>query len=76
MGIISLSFIPFAIGLIVGDLTGGRWSDHVRYRTVTASEQSDDERDNMLAPEDRMKENTWLAILCLLAGLVWYGWSI
>ena len=75
--IIGLTFIPFAIGLIVGDLVGGKWSDQVMHRTAVASNRYDDDTGEIiLVPEDRMKENAWLAILCLPAGLVWYGWGV
>lgn len=74
--IIGLTFIPFAIGLIVGDLVGGKWSDQVMHRTAVASNRYDDTGEIILVPEDRMKENAWLAILCLPAGLVWYGWGV
>ena len=74
--IIGLTFIPFAIGLIVGDLVGGKWSDHVMHRTAVASNRYDSTGGIILVPEDRMKENAWLAILCLPAGLVWYGWGV
>ena len=55
--IVGLTFIPFASGLIVGDLVGGKWSDHVMHRTAAASNQYNDTGEIILAPEDRMKEN-------------------
>ena len=74
--LIGLTFLPFASGLIIGDLVGGKWSDHVIHRTAVASNRYNDTGDIILVPEDRIKENAWAAMLCLPAGLVWYGWGI
>ena len=74
--IVGLTFIPFAIGLIAGDLFGGKWSDKVMHRTAVAANNLDEKGEIILVPEYRIQENAWLAVLCLPAGLAWYGWSV
>ena len=74
--ILGLAFLPFSIGLVLGDLAGGQWSDYVMHRTAISRGRRDDGTEITHTPEDRMKENAWVAILLFPAGLLWYGWSI
>ena len=73
---VGLAFLPFALGLLIGDLAGGKWSDHVMYDAAAVSNRYDDYGVIVLAPEDRVKWNAWVAVLLFPPGLIWYGWSI
>lgn len=74
--ITGLLFLPFSIGLIVGNLAGGKWSDHVMHRTAAACHRQDDQGAFLCTPEDRIKENALAAIIMFPAALLWYGWTI
>lgn len=75
--IIGLVFIPFASGLILGDLLGGRWSDHVMHRSAVAAGRYNANADAFMPrPQDRLRANAWVAVVGLPVGLMWYGWSV
>lgn len=74
--IIGLSFLPFSIGLIIGDLGGGKWSDFVMGKTAVKTNRYDEEGAIVNVPEDRIGLNAWVATLLFPMGLLWYGWSI
>ncbi|MCJ1282460.1 hypothetical protein MMC26_001783 [Xylographa opegraphella] len=74
--ILGLAFLPFSIGLILGDLVGGQWSDHVMHRTAVSRNGQEEGSEPTHTPEDRLQENAWVAIILFPAGLLWYGWSI
>lgn len=74
--ITGLLFLPFSIGLIVGNLAGGKWSDYVMRRTAAACDRQDGQGAMVCMPEDRIKENALVAILMFPAALIWYGWTI
>lgn len=67
---LSLRFLPVSIGLICGDLTGGKGSDYVMHRAAKAAKRYTDEGVIVRVPEDRMRENAWLGILMFPGVLV------
>ena len=44
-------------------------------REATKTNRYDDSGNLKFFPEDRMRENFWLALTLYPASLIWYGWS-
>ena len=61
-------YLPLATGYIVGSLVGGRWSDYIMNRKAKKT-------GGQVKPEDRMRENAWLATFTYPLALIWFGWS-
>ena len=74
--IIGLTFLPLSIGLIVGDITGGKWSDYVMRKATIVSRQDNESILDPHVPENRFQWNAWFAVLIFPIGFIWYGWSI
>jgi MFS family permease len=74
--IIGLLYIPNSIGYLFASIFGGRWLDHIMKREARKKGRIDDEGKLILRPEDRMKENAWLAAFMFPLALIWYGWSV
>ncbi|KAF2871474.1 major facilitator superfamily domain-containing protein [Massariosphaeria phaeospora] len=73
--IIGLLYIPNSIGYILASIFGGRWIDHIMHREARKAGRYDDRGKLVLQPEDRMKENAWIACVLWPGALIWYGWS-
>ena len=69
--IVGLLFLPFSIGLILGGLISGTWSDRIMDREARASGYP-----LIHVPEARIKENAWISVVIVPAALVWYGWTL
>jgi multidrug resistance protein len=73
--ITGLLYIPNALGYIVASILGGRWMDYIMKREARKSERYDEDGGLIYHPEDRVRENAWLAAFLYPAGLLWYGWT-
>ena len=73
--IVGLLYLPFSLGLIVGSILGGKWSDHIMAREARSAGRYDEKGVLMPRPEDRMRENAWLSIAFFPGALLWYGWA-
>ena len=72
---IGLSYLSNSLGYLSASLVGGRWTDKVMAREARRAERVDEKGDLIYRPEDRMRENAWLAAFIYPAALVWYGWT-
>jgi MFS family permease len=74
--IVGLLYIPNSIGYVLASIFGGRWLDHIMKREARKKGRVDEKGRLILRPEDRMKENAWLAAFMYPAALVCYGWTV
>lgn len=74
--IIGLLYIPGSLGYILASVFGGRWIDRIMAREARKAERYDDHGKLILRPEDRMKENAWIAAILWPGALIWYGWTV
>ncbi|RMZ77744.1 hypothetical protein DV737_g4191, partial [Chaetothyriales sp. CBS 132003] len=74
--LVGLVYLAPTIGYAFSSVFGGRWIDHIMAREARKANRYDDNGKLKFHPEDRMKENLWLALSLYPAALIWYGWSI
>lgn len=73
--ILGLTYIPNSIGYLLASLLGGRWTDVIMAREARNAGRYDKDGKLMYRPEDRMRENAWIAAILYPGALVWYGWT-
>jgi MFS family permease len=73
--IIGLLYIPNSVGYFLASVLGGRWLDHIMKREAKRKGRIDADGKLILKPEDRMRENAWIAGFVFPAALIWYGWT-
>jgi MFS family permease len=73
--LVGLCYIPNSLGYVFGSVIGGRWSDYIMAREARSAGRIDERGKPILIPEDRMRENAWLAAVMYPLALVWYGWG-
>jgi MFS family permease len=73
---VGLLYIAPTLGCAVASQTGGRWIDHIMAREARKAGRYDTNGKLRFLPEDRMKENLWLAASLYPAALLWYGWVV
>jgi multidrug resistance protein len=74
--IIGLMYFSPSLGYVCASVVGGRWVDRIMAREARKAGRYDEAGKLMFLPEDRMKENMWLAATMYPAALVWFGWTI
>ncbi|KAL2073646.1 hypothetical protein VTL71DRAFT_10972 [Oculimacula yallundae] len=73
--IVGLLYIPPSLGYVLASLLGGRWTDYIMHREARAAGRYDAAGRLDFRPEDRMRENAWIAAVMFPGALVWYGWT-
>ena len=73
---VSLLYLAPTLGYAASSLLGGRWIDYIMAREARKANRYDADGKLIYLPEDRLKENIWLAATLYPAALIWYGWSI
>lgn len=73
--IVGLTYIPNSVGYILASIFGGRWTDSIMHREATKAGRYDARGKLMYIPEDRMRENAWIAAVMYPGALIWYGWA-
>lgn len=74
--LVGLLYLAPTIGYAFSSILGGRWIDHIMAREARKANRYDETGNPKFLPEDRMKENLWLALSLYPAALIWYGWSV
>jgi multidrug resistance protein len=73
--IVGLLYIPNSFGYLLASLFGGRWIDAIMHREARKAGRFDDHGKLVFRPEDRMKENAWIAAVLYPTALMLYGWT-
>lgn len=73
--IVGLLYIPNSLGYVLASIIGGKWTDTIMAREARAAGRYDEAGRLVLQPEDRMKENVWIAAIIYPGALIWYGWT-
>jgi multidrug resistance protein len=68
-------YIPNSIGYLLASIFGGRWLDTIMHREARKAGRYDACGKLILRPEDRMRENAWIAAILWPGALIWYGWT-
>lgn len=72
--IVGLLYIPNSLGYVLASFFGGRWIDRIMHREARKAGRYDSNGKLMFRPEDRMRENAWIAAVMWPGALIWYGW--
>lgn len=72
--IVGLLYIPSSLGYFIASLFGGRWVDYIMAREARRAGRYDDRGRLIYLPEDRLRENAWLAATTFPLALIWFGW--
>lgn len=73
--VVGLLYIPNSLGYILASVFGGRWVDYIMQREAKKAERFDEEGKLVFRPEDRMRENAWVAAVMFPCALIMYGWT-
>ncbi|KAK4241631.1 hypothetical protein C8A03DRAFT_40986 [Achaetomium macrosporum] len=72
---LGLCYLAPSLGYICASSFGGRWIDYIMAREARRAERYDADGRLVYRPEDRMRENMWLAATLYPGAMVWYGWT-
>lgn len=72
---IGLAYIPSSVGYFLASVLGGRWTDIIMAREARKAGRYDTNGKLVFQPEDRMRENAWIAAFLYPVALIWYGWT-
>lgn len=72
--IVGLLYIPSSLGYFMASLLGGRWVDRIMAREAAKAGRYDDKGKLVYLPEDRMRENAWVAASLFPLSMIWFGW--
>lgn len=74
--IVGVLYLPLSMGYVTASIFGGRWIDYIMAREAKRAKRYDPETNKLIyLPEDRMRENMWLAATLYPGALIWYGWT-
>ncbi|PNS19180.1 Quinidine resistance protein 1 [Sphaceloma murrayae] len=73
--VVGLLYIPNSIGYFLASIFGGSWVDRIMAREARKAGRVDDRGRLIFVPEDRMRENVWIAAFMFPLALIWYGWT-
>ncbi|KAL2018838.1 hypothetical protein VTK56DRAFT_327 [Thermocarpiscus australiensis] len=73
---LGLLYLAPSLGYFTSSALGGRWIDYIMAREARRAARYDDKGQLVYLPEDRMRENMWLAATVLPGALIWYGWAV
>ncbi|KAI9167702.1 MFS transporter OpS2 [Paramyrothecium foliicola] len=74
--ILGILYVPPGVGYFITSFFGGRWIDHIMIRAAKKANRYDEQGKLILLPEDRMRENIWVAHLVYPLSLLTYGWTL
>jgi len=73
--IVGLLYLPNSLGYFLSSIFGGRWVDMIMHREARKAERYDENHKLIFQPEDRMKENAWIAVFLWPLAILTYGWT-
>lgn len=74
--VVGLFYFPAGLGYFLASLLGGRWLDVIMAREAKRAGRYDADGKLVMLPEDRMRENAWVAATVYPASLIFYGWVV
>lgn len=74
--VVGLLYIPAGMGYILASFLGGKWIDNIMAREARKANRYDEDGKLILLPEDRMRENAWIANTVYPLSLLMFGWTI
>ncbi|KAK1984820.1 major facilitator superfamily transporter [Colletotrichum cereale] len=74
--VVGLFYFPAGLGYFMASLLGGRWLDVIMAREARKAGRYGPDGKLVLLPEDRMRENIWIAATVYPASLIYYGWVV
>ena len=74
--IVGLLYAPPGLGYITASFFGGKWIDNIMAREARKANRYDERGRLILLPEDRMRENMWLANTVYPLSLLVFGWTL
>ncbi|KAI3398208.1 hypothetical protein diail_9685 [Diaporthe ilicicola] len=72
--VVGLLYIPSSLGYFISSLFGGKWVDAIMVREAKRAGRYDSHGRLVFLPEDRLRENAWLAVSMYPAAMLWFGW--
>ena len=73
--VVGLTYIPGSLGYLLASMFGGHWTDKIMAREAIKAKRRDEKGKLIYRPEDRMRENAWIAAFMYPLALLWYGWT-
>lgn len=74
--IVGVLYLPLSMGYVTSSIFAGKWIDYIMAREAKRAKRYDPETGKLIyLPEDRMRENMWLAATLYPGALIWYGWT-
>ena len=73
--IVGLLYVPSGLGYVLASIYGGKWTDYIMHREARSAGRYDEAGKLIFRPEDRMRENAWIAAILYPGALIWYGWA-
>ncbi|KAI5462372.1 major facilitator superfamily domain-containing protein [Mariannaea sp. PMI_226] len=74
--ILGLLYVPSGIGYFTGSIFGGRWIDNIMAREARKANRYDEKGKLIYLPEDRLRENAWVAVTVYPLALLMFGWTL
>ncbi|KAJ6440363.1 multidrug resistance protein [Purpureocillium lavendulum] len=74
--IVGLLYVPSGLGYFCASFFGGRWIDNIMAREARRAGRYDQDGNLVYLPEDRMRENMWIANTVYPLGLLLFGWTL
>ncbi|KAM0464965.1 hypothetical protein ACHAPV_001957 [Trichoderma viride] len=74
--IVGLLYLPAGLGYFIASIFGGRWIDRIMTKQAIKANRYDENGKLIYLPEDRFRENMWLANTMYPIGLLIYGWTL
>ncbi|AEO55914.1 hypothetical protein MYCTH_101107 [Thermothelomyces thermophilus ATCC 42464] len=68
-------YLAPSTGYILASTLGGRWIDYIMAREARRAQRYDADGKLVYLPEDRARENMWLAAALYPGAMLWYGWT-
>lgn len=73
--VVGLLYIPNSVGYFLASIFGGSWVDRIMKREARKAGRVDERGRLIFVPEDRMRENVWIAAIMYPLALIWFGWT-
>ncbi|KAK5987072.1 MFS transporter OpS2 [Cladobotryum mycophilum] len=74
--IVGLLYLPAGLGYVTASFLGGKWIDYIMIREAKKANRYDENGKLILLPEDRMRENMWIANVMYPVGYLIFGWAL